>query len=82
MAATNSFMACVSPVMGSKMSTVSPARSTLTHVGLAHRWAHALLPGLEGHAKPRMAKAVGFGRAILFPQHKRVTLRRRNSFST
>jgi len=38
------------------------------HVRLAQRRAHSPLPGLEGRAKPRIAKAVGIGGAILFPQ--------------
>ena len=41
-----------------------------THVGLTHRRACTLLPRLEGRAKPRIAKAVGIGGAILFPQQQ------------
>jgi hypothetical protein len=41
-----------------------------THVGLTHRRACTLLPGLEGRAKPRIAKAVRIGGAILFPQQQ------------
>jgi hypothetical protein len=37
-------------------------------VRLAHRRARPPFPGLEGRAKPRIAKAVGIGGAILFPQ--------------
>jgi hypothetical protein len=41
-----------------------------TQVGLTHRRTRTLLPGLEGRAKPRIAKAVGIGRAIFFPQQQ------------
>jgi hypothetical protein len=39
-------------------------------VGLAHARAGTLLPGLEGRAKPGIAKAVGIGGAILLPQQQ------------
>jgi hypothetical protein len=41
-----------------------------TDVGLTHARARTLLPGLEGRAKPGIAKAVGIGGAILFPQQQ------------
>ena len=39
-------------------------------VGLAHARPRPLLPGLEGRAKPGIAKAVRIGGAILFPQQQ------------
>jgi hypothetical protein len=41
-----------------------------TDVGLTHARASALLPGLEGRAKPGIAKAARIGGAILFPQQQ------------
>jgi hypothetical protein len=41
-----------------------------TDVGLTHAWPRPLLPGLEGGAKPGIAKAVRIGGAILFPQQQ------------
>ena len=41
-----------------------------TDVGLTHARPRPLLPGLEGRAKPGIAKAVRIGGAILFPQQQ------------
>lgn len=66
-------MGCASPVTGSKLSIVWPAKS---HQQTPSRrpvcvWrivGRALFPGLEDYAKPGIAKAIGIGGAILLPQ--------------
>ena len=52
---------------------VSPAKSANTvshHMGQTYARTCALLPGLAGRAKPGIARAVGIGGAILFPQQQ------------